>query len=227
MNEHHKHSQSGFTLIEALIVTSLIGVLAGVAVPNLLSSRLVANEAAVIATMRAIATAQFQFQSSGELDSNYDAGYEYATLGELGALDVLRGSTETLPRNLLSKSVANTDNTGRVTHHGYHFRLFLPAADGAGVAGTPLNAAGIDAEQSQRYWSCVAWPIESGTTGNRAFFVNQQGQVLEVRESGYTGSTSVPEPGAGLVGVAATHINSQSLATDMVGADGNHWVMVH
>ena len=48
----------GFTLIEMLIVTALIGVIASVAVPNLLSSRLVANESAAIQTMRAISTAQ-------------------------------------------------------------------------------------------------------------------------------------------------------------------------
>ena len=57
--------------------------------------------------------------------------------------------------------------------------------------------------------------------------MNQQGQVLEVRESGYSGNTSVPEAGAGLIGVPAANINSQALATDMEGADGNHWVMVH
>ncbi|MCK5941533.1 MAG: DUF2950 family protein, partial [Planctomycetes bacterium] len=178
MNQNREHRQTGFTLIEALIVTSLIGVLAGVAVPNLLSSRLAANEAAVIATMRAISTAQFQFQSSAELDTNLDAGYEFGTLRELGALEPLRGLATPLSRNLLSKSVANADANGRVTHHGYHFLMFLPANDGTGVVATAANAGGIDPEQAQRYWTCVAWPIEAGTTGNRAFFVNQQGQVL-------------------------------------------------
>ncbi|MGK0204125.1 MAG: prepilin-type N-terminal cleavage/methylation domain-containing protein, partial [Planctomycetota bacterium] len=87
------HRENGFTLIEILIVTTIFGILAGVAVPNLMSSRLAANEAAVIATMRAISTAQFQFQSSGELDVDRDAGFEFGTFGELAALDELRGSS--------------------------------------------------------------------------------------------------------------------------------------
>lgn len=227
MNQREDQRQSGFTLIEVLIVTSVIGVLAGFAVPNLLSSRAVSNEAAVIATMRAIATAQFQFQSSAELDTNFDAGYEFATFGELGGLDPLRGSTETLTRNLLSRSVADPDSTGKVTHHGYHFRLFLPAADGAGVVAVPENAASVDPVQAHRYWTCVAWPATAGRSGTRAFFVNQQGQVLESRDAGYTGEALAPPAGAGLVGVAPTHVHSQALATDAVGADGNYWVAVH
>ncbi|HEB52735.1 MAG TPA: DUF2950 family protein [bacterium] len=221
------HRQSGFTLIEMLIVTTLIGVVAGVAVPNLLSSRLTANEAAVIANLRAISTAQFQFQSSGELDTNGDAGFEYGTLGELAAIDGLRSGAGPLSRNLLSKSVATVDANGWATHHGYHFALFLPDASGVGVVGLAANAASFDPLNSHRFWTCVAWPVQNGVTGKRAFFVNQQGQVLACGESGYSGSTAVPAAGAGLVGSDPNRIDSQRLAGNTLGADGNQWLLVH
>lgn len=227
MNNDNKHPESGFTLIEMLVVTTVFGVLAGVAVPNLLSSRLAANEAAVIAMMRAISTAQFQFKSSGELDSNNDFGYEYGTLGELAAIDDLRGTGAKLARNLLSRGSAEVDAIGWSTHHGYHFCLYLPDASGAGLAGIPSNNGSFDPEMAKNYWTCVAWPTTAGSTGRRAFFVNQQGQVLQTMDTTYSGSASVPEAGAGLMGSTPGNINSQQLAIDAQGADGNAWVAVH
>lgn len=227
MRTKSNHAESGFTLIEMLIVTTVFGVLAGVAVPNLLSSRLAANEAAVIATMRAISTAQFQFHSSGELDANADTGYEYATFGELAAIDNLRGTDAKITRNLLSTGSAEVDAVGWATHHGYHFCLYLPDAAGVGVPGMPANEGSIDPEQAHRYWTCVAWPTTAGGTGRRAFFVNQQGQVLQTMNTTYSGSTLVPPAGAGLAGVAEGNVNSQQLAVDTFGADGQHWVPVH
>lgn len=221
------HRESGFTLIEILIVTTIFGVLAGVAVPNLLSSRLAANEAAVIATMRAISTAQFQFQSSGELDVNGDAGYEYGTFGELAALDELRGTGSKVSRNLLSTGSAEVDVIGWATHHGFHFCLYLPDASGVGLPGMPANGGAIDPGHAQSYWTCVAWPVQVGTTGRRAFFVNQQGQVLQQKHTTYSGSTLVPPAGAGLVGVVESNINTQRLAVDTFGSDGLHWLAVH
>lgn len=227
MSTHDSGREAGFTLIEMLIVTTLIGVVAGIAVPTLRNGRLAANEGVVIATLRAISTAQFQFQSAGLLDQNGDYGFEYATLGELGAFDNLRGSTEPLSRNLLSAQVATVDAAGRATHHGYHFCLYLPDGSGVGLAGVPANAGTIDPVHSRRYWTCLAWPTEAGSTGNRSFFVNQQGQVLKTLEAAYSGTSLVPPAGAGLVGVAADRIDTQLLAADTVGADGRHWVAVH
>lgn len=220
------HRQAGFTLIEILIVTTIIGIIAGITVPTLLSRKVAANEAAVIAIMRAISSAQFQLQASGELDLNTDGGFEYATFGELGAIDGLRGSGEFIANRLLSVPVTTVDAAGWATHHGFHFCLYLPDASGKGVVGVPANAGSIDPVKALSYWTCLAWPVEAGTTGIRTFFVNQQGQVPKFLKPGYSGSASVPPPGAGLVGVPADEIHSQNLAADTKGADGNHWVVV-
>ncbi|MGC6487712.1 MAG: type IV pilin protein [Planctomycetota bacterium] len=226
MHTSRARVQSGFTLIEMLIVTALIAVIASIAVPNLLSSKLVSNETAAIATMRAISSAQFQFQTTSIVDLNNDGGSEFGTLRELGGLDPVRGASAPLAIGLLSKSAAITDATGGVTLKGYRFRMFLPAADGTGVVATAANAAQFDATLSQRYWTCVAWPIVQGKSGKRAFFINQQGMLLESRETDYDGSSVEPDAGAGLVGVPPTNIDADTLATGGLGADGNAWVMV-
>ena len=96
----------------------------------------------------------------------------------------------------------------------------------AQMRGTLENEAGIDPSMSERYWSCVAWPIKAGTTGNRAFFINQQGQVMELRDSAYSGFTSAPGAGCALIGTDPNYMDSEMLASSVPGADGGTWTMV-
>jgi prepilin-type N-terminal cleavage/methylation domain-containing protein len=58
-----KLNSSGFTLVEVLAVISIIALLAAIAIPNLLRSKIYANDALAKATLRAISTASETFST--------------------------------------------------------------------------------------------------------------------------------------------------------------------
>ena len=66
-----KPPSTGFSLLELLIVVAVIGLIAAIAIPNLLASRRAANEASAISSLRTIGSAQATYRQTIGNNVNY------------------------------------------------------------------------------------------------------------------------------------------------------------
>jgi type IV pilus assembly protein PilA len=88
----------GFSLIELLIVVAIILIIAAIAIPNLLRSRMAANEASAVGSLRTINTACVTYSST------YGVGFP-AALSNLGTSGNASSTSADLVDNILATGV--------------------------------------------------------------------------------------------------------------------------
>lgn len=249
---------AGFTLIELMIVVAIIAIIASIAIPKLMSARISANENAAVATLRSIASAQAQIESACAVDTDADGGGEFAFFGELAGVAPLRvydvatdgpiignNPDDRLDPPILPTAfgdiLADGGGDGIVERSGYYFKMFLPDATPGGGGATPgfaesgvvgVGGAGAnipDADNCEILWACYAWPVDAGKTGNRCFFINQEGDLLQTlnNQGGvnvaifYEGLANVPTFDAAYSnGTGGGDMSARMGISAMINADG-------
>ncbi len=158
---------SGFTLIELMIVVAIIAIIAAIAIPNLLRSRMSANEASAAGAMRTISTSEVSFQAAAFVDDAGDGVGDYGTLAELAE-----------PPSQVDTPGFIDAVLGSGTKQGYTFDVDVTFGDSA-------------ADAVPEY-TCTATPTAPGRSGVRQFFVDESGVIRFTADGTAVSEDSTP-----------------------------------
>ena len=142
-----KKQSRGFSLIELLIVVAIILIIAAIAIPNLLRSRISANEASAVGSLRTLNTAEITYNTS------YPSAGFTCTLSALGPPSG-NTSASSSAAGLVDSTLANGVKSG------YSFAL---SGCGSNVPVPTYESTGA--------------PVSPGTTGQRYFCSDASGVI--------------------------------------------------
>jgi type IV pilus assembly protein PilA len=144
--------EAGFTLLELLIVMSVILILMLVAIPSLLNMRSQANETSALQSLRAIYQAEIQYQT------NYPAN------GFACSMQALGGSPSSGPPSPQAAQMLSGDLTTGVKA-GYNFSL------------VNCTKTSVNNQDMITSYEITATPQSIGKTGHRGFCMDTAGEI--------------------------------------------------
>ncbi len=160
-----KKSSKGFSLIELLIVVAIILIIAAIAIPNLLRSRIAANQASAVGSLRTLNTAEITYAST------YNTGYA----SDMAYL----GPNPTDPNQPTSTAAGLIDSVlASGVKSGYSFVYSPGPTDASGRINT---------------YEWTGSPI-SPSTGTNYYFTDQSG-VIRQNSTATASSTDSPIAG--------------------------------
>jgi type IV pilus assembly protein PilA len=148
-----RNKQKGFSLIELLIVVAIILIIAAIAIPNLLRSKMAANEASAVGSIRTLNTSAVEF-------STEYGGYppSLSSLGPIASGGTASSGLADMIDSVLASGIKS----------GYSFTWSSGTSD---ANGNKLN------------YSLTAQPTSPGTTGQRYFYSDQSGVIRSAQSA--------------------------------------------
>ncbi len=145
-----RRRQAGFTLMELLIVISIMLILMLIAIPNFAGMKMQANETSAMASLRAIYQAQIQYQTNfpasgfacalNTLGGSSSSGAPTAQSAQLLAADLASGQKSGYTFNIVNCTKVTVNNQDLIT--GYEVTAVPQAVGKTGHSGYCIDQQG-------------------------------------------------------------------------------------